>query len=62
MDDQQRKLVEELLFSEKKKPSFAKQLYFGIFNAKQVFPYPKVSKEEQQRTDNFVAQVEDMAK
>lgn len=61
MDDQQRKLVEELLFSEKKKPSFAKQLYFGIFDAKQVFPYPKISSEEQKQTEAFLSQVEDLA-
>ncbi len=41
MDDQQRKLAEELLFSEKKKPSFAKQLYFGKFDSSEVFPIPK---------------------
>lgn len=61
MDDQQRKLVEELLFSEKKKPSFAKQLYFGIFDSKQVFPYPKVSLEEKEKVDAFVAKVEEVA-
>lgn len=62
MDDQQRKLVEELLFSEKKKPSFAKQLYFGIFDAKAVFPYPKVPSGEQQKTKAFVEKVEELAK
>lgn len=62
MDEQQRKLVEELLFAEKKKPSFAKQLYFGIFDAKEVFPYPKVSPDEQRRTDAFVVKVEELAK
>ena len=61
MDDQQRKLAEELLFSEKKKPSFAKQLYFGKFDAKQVFPYPKISAEEKQKTDVFLAKVEELA-
>ena len=60
MDDQQRKLVEELLFSEKKKPSFAKQLYFGIFDAAQVFPYPQVSPEEKQKADAFVNKVEEL--
>ncbi len=62
MDDQQRKLAEELLFSEKKKPSFAKQLYFGKFDAKQVFPFPKISPDEQTKTKAFLEQVEDVAK
>ena len=30
MDEQQRQLIEELLFSEEKTLSFAKKLYFGI--------------------------------
>jgi acyl-CoA dehydrogenase family member 9 len=62
MDDQQRKLAEELLFSEKKKPSFAKQLYFGVFDAKQVFPFPKVSAEERTQTESFLIKVEELAK
>ena len=61
MDEQQRKLAEELLFSEKKKPSFAKQLYFGIFDAKQVFPYPQVSSEEKQKTEIFISKVQELA-
>lgn len=40
MDDQQKKLAEELLFSEKKKAGFAKKLYFGAFDTEAVFPYP----------------------
>lgn len=62
MDDQQRKLAEELLFSEKKKPSFAKQLYWGIFDAKQVFPYPQVSQQEKQKTENYISKVKELAK
>ncbi len=61
MDDQQRQLAEELLFSEKKKPSFAKQLYFGICDSNQVFPYPKVFNEEKQKVDAFVSKVEKVA-
>lgn len=61
MDDQQRKLAEELLFSENKKPGFAKQLYFGNFASNLVFPYPQVSPEEKQKVDAFVEKVEDLA-
>lgn len=51
MDEQQQRLAEELLFSEKKKPSFAKMLYFGVFDSSQVFPFPQASSEERQRAD-----------
>ena len=40
MDEQQKKLLEELLFSGPKKPSFGKMLYFGILDDSQIFPYP----------------------
>lgn len=50
MDEQQKRLAEELLFGTIKKPSFAKLLYFGIFDADKVFPYPHVSPEEELRT------------
>jgi acyl-CoA dehydrogenase family member 9 len=54
MDDAQRQLAEELLFSEKKKPSFAKLLYQGEFESSRVIPYPEVSPEERQRTEELV--------
>ena len=57
MDEQQRRLAEELLFSETKKASFAKKLYFGMLNAEQVFPFPRVSSEEKARTAAFLSQV-----
>lgn len=57
MDDQQRRLAEELLFAEEKPGSFAKKLYFGQFDAKQLFPFPKVSPEEKKRTDELVRAV-----
>ncbi len=61
MDDQQKRLAEELLFSGKKKPSFAKTLYFGVYDSSLVFPYPQVSREEKQRADEFVRRVEAFA-
>jgi len=41
MDQEQRKLAEELFFSGPRTTSFAKLLYFGIFDAARVFPYPE---------------------
>lgn len=55
MDDQQRKLAEELLFGIKKTPGFGKLLYFGLFEPAHVFPFPKVSAEEQKRADALIA-------
>jgi alkylation response protein AidB-like acyl-CoA dehydrogenase len=49
MEEEQRRLAEELLFTEVKPRSFAKKLYFGVFDASNVMPYPRVSEEEQQR-------------
>lgn len=40
MDVQRERLVEELLFSEKKAPSFAKRLFFGSFSNEHIYPYP----------------------
>lgn len=50
MEEDQIRLAEELLFSGKKQPSFAKQFYFGVFDGSKVFPYPTVSKEDETRT------------
>lgn len=60
MDDQQRKLAEELLFSEQKQPSFAKQLYFGRFDGKHVFPFPGTVATKQ-KTDAFIQKVKELA-
>lgn len=58
MDKAQMKLAEELLFSGPQKPSFAKMLYFGAFDAERVFPFPEVSKEERATVDLHVKEVE----
>ena len=52
MDEQQRRLAEELIFSGVKKPSFGKMLYFGLLDSSQIIPFPKVSQEEKQRADD----------
>lgn len=57
MDEQQKRLIEELLFSVKKKPSFAKMLYFGILDDSQIFPYPKPREPE----NGFLQKVQDFA-
>jgi acyl-CoA dehydrogenase family member 9 len=57
MDEEEKKLAEELLFSEKKNPSFAKQLFFGRFDSTLVFPYPYPSEEESQNNEAFLKQV-----
>lgn len=51
MDEQQKRLAEELLFSGKKLPSFAKQLYFGVFDRAGVFPFPQADFKEKAKVD-----------
>ncbi len=50
MDEEQKRLAEELLFSGVKRPSFAKRLYFGEFAGKTIFPFPHVSDTETKKT------------
>lgn len=61
LDSDQKKLAEELLFSEKKKPSFAKQLFFGKLNASSVFPYPLPTKEEKIISDQYADSIKKFA-
>ena len=61
MDDEQKRLAEELLFSEPKKPSFAKTLYFGHFDSNQVLPYPHPPLEELEKTEEFIKKVDTFA-
>ena len=62
MHEDEKRLAEELLFSEEKQPSFAKRLFFGEFDAKQVFPFPFPVGEEKQKIETFLAKVEAFAK
>lgn len=62
MEDQQRKLAEELLFTEKKGTSFAKLLYFGIVDPATIFPFPGPTAEEKNNVDAFLTRVESFAK
>lgn len=59
IDQEEKRLAEELLFSEKKKPSFAKQLFFGKFDASQVFPFPRPDDEAE--IDPFMEKVNTFA-
>jgi alkylation response protein AidB-like acyl-CoA dehydrogenase len=61
MDEEQRRLAEELLFTGGKKVSFAKLLYYGLLDAGRVFPYPSVSSEEQKRTDEYLEKLNHFA-
>src|ERR1700733_3536729 len=58
MEEEQRKLAEELFFSTPRKPSFAKMLYFGILDTSQIFPFPKVSLEERQKTNDLLQKLD----
>lgn len=54
LDKESKKMAEELLFSEKKKPSFAKQLFKGVFDAQLVFPFPSPSEKERVVVEHYV--------
>jgi alkylation response protein AidB-like acyl-CoA dehydrogenase len=58
MDEQQKRMAEELLFSGKQSPSFAKQLYFGIFDDTKVFPFPRVSDHEKTETEELLEKLQ----
>lgn len=61
MDPQQRKMAEDLLFSEKKNPSLAKMLFFGKLDPAQAFPFPMASEKERQDTEDLLQKVNDFA-
>jgi acyl-CoA dehydrogenase family protein 9 len=55
--EQQRKQAEELLFSGPQKLGFVKGLFFGHFNGALLFPYPQMSVEQANETDQAVAEL-----
>lgn len=61
MDEQQRKLAEELLFSSKAKQGFGKGFYAGLLNGENVFPFPTVSPSEKEKVDAYIRRVEEFA-
>lgn len=54
MDEEQKKLAEELLSSGGHKPSFAKLLALGIFQSSLVFPYPTPKEAEKLAAQSFL--------
>lgn len=61
MDDEQRRLAEEMLASEKKTLNFAKGLFFGAFESSLAFPFPSPTPEKLKETQEFVAKVKRFA-
>lgn len=61
MEDEQRRLAEELLSTDKHTLNFAKRLYFGDFAASLVLPFPAPSLDKQREIAAFVAQVKKFA-
>ncbi len=59
--EQQKKQAEELLFSGPESLGFADSLFFGRFRSDLIFPYPKLSNEEQQICTRAVEQVRKFA-
>lgn len=58
MDEQQKRMAEELLFGEVKAPSFAKRLYAGSFDASLVFPYPQATPPLQKQENEYLQKVQ----
>lgn len=52
--EEQIKFAEDLFFSGKPLPSFAKGLYGGLFDAKRVFPFPEPTAEQAQELSLYV--------
>lgn len=61
MDDEQKRLAEEVLFSEHKPMGFAKKLFFGEYAGKDITPFPKLRGEEAQQAEAFIQKVRDFA-
>jgi acyl-CoA dehydrogenase family protein 9 len=58
MDEKQKKLLEDLLFEEKrKKPSLGKLLYSGLLETEHVFPYPKADASEESAVDDLLVKL-----
>jgi alkylation response protein AidB-like acyl-CoA dehydrogenase len=55
--EEQKKQVEEMLFSGPQKLGFAKGIFFGRFNAGLLFPYPEVKAEERAALDQATTEL-----
>ncbi|MEC7838496.1 MAG: acyl-CoA dehydrogenase family protein [Chlamydiota bacterium] len=61
MDEDQKRMAEELLFSNQAKASFAKRLFFGHFDNEQILPYPNLNDSEINKNNEFIAKLKDYA-
>jgi alkylation response protein AidB-like acyl-CoA dehydrogenase len=55
--EQQIKQAEEILFAGPQQLGFANGLFFGHFNAEQIYPYPQIRPEEREAVGKAVAEV-----
>lgn len=58
LNQEQIRLAEELLHTEKPKPSFAKQLFFGRFDGDKVLPFPDPGPTVRKAADTYVRELE----
>lgn len=58
MDEEQKRLAEELLFSEKHPLSIAKALYFGKIESSHLLPFPTTCQEEERQTTQFLKKLQ----
>lgn len=61
MDEQQKRMAEEVLFAGKKKSGFGMGLYFGNFDSSKIFPYPEVPQKERESLSQFLSNVRDFS-
>lgn len=59
--EQQKKQAEEILFTGAETIGFAKSLFFGQFRAPLLFPYPELSRADQERAERAVAELQRFA-
>jgi acyl-CoA dehydrogenase family member 9 len=59
MDEEQKKLVEELLFTEEEKPSLAKMLFFGALDWGISFPFPYPDPQEIEKSQGYLKELEE---
>ncbi|MEI8366122.1 MAG: acyl-CoA dehydrogenase family protein [Parachlamydiaceae bacterium] len=58
MDQEEKRLMEELLTGEKRVGGIGKQLFSGIFAQEQAFPFPRIPEKDQQQIKGFLEQVQ----
>lgn len=59
LEKDQQRLAEELLFGEKKHPSFAKELFLGIFDNDQFLPFKTPDQDNLAEIDSWIARIKD---